>query len=182
MKLAVGCTGRRDHGGVIFLDVRDRAGIVQVVCNPDTPEAFALAEQIRSEYVIQVNGLVQNRPEGTVNPDMTTGEIEIVVQTLTILNKAKTPPFPLDGHQTVNEDVRLKYRYIDLRRPEMQKNLITRSLVSSYFRDYLNNAGFLEVETPMLTKATPEGARDYLVPSRTHQGEFFCATTITTTV
>lgn len=163
---------RRDHGGVIFLDVRDRAGIVQVVVNPDIVNAFELAEQVRSEYVVKIIGKVTMRPEGTVNAQMQTGKIEVVAITIDILNKAKTPPFQMDD-QTIGEDVRLKYRYLDLRRPEMQRRLMIRAKAASYFRHYLDERGFIDVETPMLTKATPEGARDYLVPSRTHPGEFF---------
>tara|TARA_R110000868_G_scaffold144960_4_gene364552 strand:- start:73525 stop:75273 length:1749 start_codon:yes stop_codon:yes gene_type:complete len=164
---------RRDHGGVIFLDMRDREGIVQVVVNPDNAEAFKTADDVRSEYVLHIKGQVKPRLEGTVNADMKTGEIEIVADSIDVLNKAKTPPFPLDGHQTINEDVRLKYRYIDLRRPEMLNKLATRAKVTHYFREYLADKGFLDVETPMLTRATPEGARDYLVPSRVHQGSFY---------
>lgn len=164
---------RRDHGGVIFLDLRDRQGLVQIVVNPDLVNAFELAEQVRSEYVLKIQGKVELRPEGTVNADMQTGEIEVVAITIEILNEAKTPPFPLDGHQTINEDVRLKYRYIDLRRPEMQKKFLIRAKTANYFRNFLDQRGFVDIETPVLTKATPEGARDYLVPSRTYPGEFF---------
>lgn len=164
---------RRDHGGVIFLDVRDRKGLVQVVVNPENKEAFALAEKVRSEYVVRVTGEVRARPEGTTNKDLSTGQVEIVAQQLDILNASETPPFPLDTHIQVGEDVRLKYRYIDLRRPEMARNLIVRHKMAQFLRQYLNEQEFIEVETPVLTKATPEGARDYLVPSRTHPGEFF---------
>ncbi|WP_207063546.1 aspartate--tRNA ligase [Motiliproteus sp. SC1-56] len=164
---------RRDHGGVIFLDLRDRDGIAQVVVDPDTEEAFALADSVRNEYVIQVTGLVRARPEGTENADMTTGRIEVLGKELAILNKAETPPFQLDEHQTVGEDVRLKYRYVDLRRPEMLNKLRLRSKITNHIRNYLDENGFLDIETPILTRATPEGARDYLVPSRTHEGSFF---------
>lgn len=164
---------RRDHGGVIFLDLRDCEGIVQVVFEPTMPAPFELADKVRSEYVIQVSGRVRARPEGTVNPDMDTGEIEVVAQTLTLLNVAETPPFQLHEHFSIGEDTRLKYRYIDLRRPEMLAKLKLRSQITSVLRRYLDNRGFLDVETPILTRATPEGARDYLVPSRTHDGMFF---------
>ncbi len=164
---------RRDHGGVIFLDVRDRQGIAQVVFDPEREESFAIANSVRSEYVIEVKGVVRHRPDGTVNSDMPTGEIEVMGLELTILNKAETPPFPLDDHQKVGEDVRLRYRYIDLRRPEMQEKLRFRSKVSNSIRNYLDENGFLDIETPILNRATPEGARDFLVPSRTHEGSFF---------
>lgn len=164
---------RRDHGGVIFLDLRDREGLTQVVFDPDRAESFALADSCRSEFVVQIKGLVRARPEGTVNPNMTTGEIEVLGHELEILNRAATPPFQLDDHQTVGEDVRLKNRFIDLRRPEIQQKLRFRSKVTSVLRRYLDENGFLDIETPILTRATPEGARDYLVPSRTHQGSFF---------
>ncbi|OMH33631.1 aspartate--tRNA ligase [Motiliproteus sp. MSK22-1] len=164
---------RRDHGGVIFLDLRDRDGIAQVVVDPDTEECFALADSVRNEYVIQITGLVRSRPQGTENPEMTTGKIEVLGKELVILNKADTPPFQLDEHQSVGEDVRLKYRYVDLRRPEMLNKLRFRSKITNYIRNYLDDNGFLDIETPILTRATPEGARDYLVPSRTHEGSFF---------
>jgi aspartyl-tRNA synthetase len=164
---------RRDHGGVIFLDVRDRTGIVQVVYDPDTQESFATADRVRNEYVLRMTGRVRARPEGTVNPDMATGEIEVLGATLTILNASATPPFQLDAHSEAGEDVRLKYRYLDLRRPEMQQRLMARARITSSARRYLEGQGYLEIETPTLTKATPEGARDYLVPSRTHPGQFF---------
>ena len=163
---------RRDHGGVIFIDLRDHTGLVQVVFDPDRPEMFAMAERIRNEYVLQVNGRVRARPEGTVNPDLPTGEVEILAQELTVLNAAETPPFQLDDDD-VGEDTRLKYRYIDLRRPEMQRKLRLRAQVSRNLRHFLDENDFLEIETPMLTKATPEGARDYVVPSRTYPGSFF---------
>ena len=164
---------RRDHGGVIFLDMRDREGIAQIVFDPDTEESFASAERVRSEYVLQIKGRVRARPEGTVNEDMRTGKIEILGKELTILNAAETPPFPLDGYVDVGEDTRLKYRFMDLRRPEMLNKLMFRSKVTNYIRNFLDNLDFMDVETPILTRATPEGARDYLVPSRTQQGSFF---------
>ena len=164
---------RRDHGGVIFLDLRDREGIAQVVVDPDTEEAFARADRVRSEFVIRLTGRVRNRPEGTTNPEMPTGMIEVLGKELEILNASETPPFQLDEHTNVGEDVRLKYRYMDLRRPEIQQRLAFRSKVTTAIRNYLDQEGFLDVETPILTKATPEGARDYLVPSRTHPGSFF---------
>ncbi|MCW8947143.1 MAG: aspartate--tRNA ligase [Sedimenticola sp.] len=164
---------RRDHGGVIFIDLRDREGVVQVVYDPDLPEVFATAEHVRSEYVLKLKGRVRARPEGTVNPDMPTGEIEILGLGLEVLNRADTPPFQLDEHERVSEEVRLRYRYMDLRRPEMQKRIKMRAAVTRGLRRYLDDEGFLDIETPMLTKATPEGARDYLVPSRTHPGQFF---------
>ncbi len=164
---------RRDHGGVIFLDLRDREGIVQVVFDPDTEAHFARADKVRNEYVIAVKGRVRARTETTVNPNMPTGEIEILGKELEILNSAATPPFQLDEHIEVGEDVRLKYRYVDLRRPEMQERLRLRSRITSVIRRYLDDHGFMDIETPILTRATPEGARDYLVPSRTHEGKFF---------
>jgi len=163
---------RRDHGGVIFIDLRDREGLVQVVYDPDRPDIFTTAERVRNEFVLQVTGLVRRRPEGTINPNLTTGEIEILGTELTILNRAQTPPYMLDD-DTVSEENRLKYRYFDLRRPEMLARLKLRSQVTRVLREYLDNHGFMDIETPMLTKATPEGARDYLVPSRTHDGFFF---------
>ena len=164
---------RRDHGGVIFLDMRDREGIVQVVFDPDTEEHFERANRVRGEYVLKITGRVRARGEGTVNPTMATGEIEILGKDLEILNTAETPPFQLDEHTAVGEEVRLKYRYMDLRRQEMQERLITRSKITSAVRNFLDREGFLDIETPILTRATPEGARDYLVPSRTHPGQFF---------
>ena len=164
---------RRDHGGVIFLDIRDRSGIVQVVYDPDTQDSFATADSVRNEYVLLAQGAVRPRPQGTVNPDMATGEIEVLGQQLTILNAAQTPPFQLDEHSEAGEDVRLRYRYIDLRRPEMQQRMRMRASISSEVRKYLEGDGYWEVETPTLSRATPEGARDYLVPSRTHPGQFF---------
>ncbi|MEH6911099.1 MAG: aspartate--tRNA ligase [Oceanicoccus sp.] len=164
---------RRDHGGVIFLDLRDREGIVQVVFDPDTEEHFQRADRVRSEYVLQVKGRVRARTDATINPNMSTGQIEVLGKELEILNSAATPPFQLDQHIEVGEDVRLKYRYIDLRRPEMLEKLKLRSRVTSSIRRFMDDNGFLDIETPILTKATPEGARDYLVPSRTHEGKFF---------
>jgi aspartyl-tRNA synthetase len=164
---------RRDHGGVIFLDLRDRNGLAQVVVDPDTEEAFARADRARNEYVLRISGLVRNRPEGTVNPNMPTGEIEVLAKQVEVLNTAETPPFQLDEHGKVGEDVRLKYRYVDLRRPEMAEKLRFRSRVTHQIRNFLEDQGFLDIETPILTRATPEGARDYLVPSRTHDGHFF---------
>ena len=164
---------RRDHGGVIFIDLRDREGIVQVVFDPDAGENFGLADKVRSEYVLHVEGVVRARSDATINPDMATGEIEVYAKSLEILNQAETPPFQLDQFTDVGEDVRLKYRYLDLRRDEMQQKLRLRSKVSSNIRNFLDREGFLDIETPILTRATPEGARDYLVPSRTHEGKFF---------
>jgi aspartyl-tRNA synthetase len=163
---------RRDHGGVIFIDLRDREGIAQVVFDPDQPESFAIADAVRNEYVLRITGRVRHRPEGTVNPDIPTGEVEVLGQSIEILNKAITPPFQLDD-EFVQDDIRLRYRYIDLRRPVMQKKMRMRTQVARTMRRFLDEHGFLEIETPMLTKATPEGARDYLVPSRTQQGLFF---------
>ncbi|MBT6058000.1 MAG: aspartate--tRNA ligase, partial [Gammaproteobacteria bacterium] len=164
---------RRDHGGVIFLDVRDREGIAQVVYDPDIEDSFATAESVRNEFVIKVTGIVRLRPEGTVNNDMPTGKIEVLGKKLEVLNAANTPPIQLDEHTEVGEDIRLHYRYIDLRRPEMAERLRFRSKVTNTVRNFLDNHGFLDIETPLLTKATPEGARDYLVPSRTHPNRFF---------
>ena len=164
---------RRDHGGVIFLDMRDREGIVQVVFDPDTDEHFERADRVRSEYVLKITGRVRARSEATVNPSMATGEIEVLGKELEILNTADTPPFQLDEYTAVGEEVRLQYRYMDLRRQEMQARLIMRSRITSAVRNFLDREGFLDIETPILTRATPEGARDYLVPSRTHPGQFF---------
>ncbi|KJS08984.1 MAG: aspartyl-tRNA synthetase, partial [Gammaproteobacteria bacterium BRH_c0] len=164
---------RRDHGGVIFIDLRDREGIVQVVFDSDCGEFFQIADRVRSEYVLQIKGVVRARSPGTVNPEMKTGEIEVYGREIEILNTSETPPFQLDDHIQVGEDVRLRYRYMDLRRPQMMNNLRFRSNVTIAMRNFLAERGFLEVETPMLTRATPEGARDYLVPSRTHPGKFF---------
>ncbi len=162
---------RRDHGGVIFVDLRDREGLLQVVFDPDRPEIFAEAERIRSEYVLAVKGLVRERPEGTINPNMPTGQVEVLAHELVTLNDAETPPFHHDEH--ANEELRLKFRYLDLRREEMLGNLRLRHAVTRSMRNFLDGNGFVDVETPMLTRATPEGARDYIVPSRTHPGKFF---------
>ncbi|HPQ96211.1 MAG TPA: aspartate--tRNA ligase [Thiolinea sp.] len=163
---------RRDHGGVIFVDLRDREGLVQVVFDPDRQDIFQLAERVRNEYVLQVSGRVRARPEGTSNDSLHSGSIEVLALEMEILNTAETPPFQLD-EENVGEETRLTYRYIDLRRPEMQQRLRLRARATSYMRRYLDQNGFMDIETPMLTKATPEGARDYLVPSRTHPGSFF---------
>lgn len=165
---------RRDHGGLIFIDLRDRSGIVQVVVDPDhAGEDFAKAEAIRSEYVIKVHGVVRLRSEETINPNLATGEVEVVAKELEVLNSAKTPPFYIQDGIDVDENLRLKYRYLDLRRPEMQRNLMLRHKVTKLMRDYMDNHDFFEIETPMLTKSTPEGARDYLVPSRVNPGKFY---------
>lgn len=163
---------RRDHGGVIFIDLRDREGMAQIVIDPDTKEAFAAAETVRNEFVLKVVCKVRARPEGTVNPNIPTGEVEMLATEIEILNPSLTPPFMLDD-DNLTETVRLEHRYIDLRRPAMQKNLMLRYKVAKNLRDYLDENGFIEVETPMLTRSTPEGARDYLVPSRVHHGQFF---------
>jgi len=164
---------RRDHGGVIFIDLRDREGLVQVVFDPDYAEAFGLAESVRSEYVLRVHGKVRTRPAGTENPNLTTGKIEVLATRLEILNKAETPPFPLESEVEVSEETRLRYRYIDLRRPVMQQRMRLRRDITRHLRNFMDHHGFYEIETPFLTKATPEGARDYLVPSRTHPNHFF---------
>ncbi len=165
---------RRDHGGLIFIDLRDRTGLVQLVFDPKiSGDAFPLAEKARPEYVLSATGKVESRPEGSENPNMVTGEIEIYIDDMEILNAAKTPPFQIEDGVEVDEMVRLKYRYLDLRRPEMQKNFILRHRLTIEMRKFLDAQGFLEIETPMLTGSTPEGARDYLVPSRVHPGEFF---------
>lgn len=163
---------RRDHGGVIFVDLRDREGLVQIVCDPDAPEVFSQADRLRSEYVVQIEGLVRARPAGTENSNLTTGKIELLARQIEVLNRSETPPFLLDD-DTVGEETRLKFRYLDLRRPQMQKNLRLRHDVIRRIRGFMEDNGFIEVETPILTRATPEGARDYLVPSRTHRGHFF---------
>jgi aspartyl-tRNA synthetase len=163
---------RRDHGGVIFVDLRDHKGLVQVVFDPDRPATFATAERIRNEYVLQVQGRVRLRPEGTVNPDMATGQVEVLGLELNVLNAAETPPFQLEDTD-IHEETRLRYRYIDLRRPEMQEKLRLRARITHSMRSFLDSHGFIDIETPVLTRSTPEGARDYLVPSRTHPGEFF---------
>ncbi len=163
---------RRDHGGVIFIDLRDREGMAQIVIDPDTKEAFAIAESVRNEFVLKVVCKVRARPEGTVNANIPTGEVEMLASEIEILNPSLTPPFMLDD-ENLTETVRLEHRYIDLRRPTMQKNMMLRYRVSKTLRDYLDVNGFIEIETPMLTRSTPEGARDYLVPSRVHAGQFF---------
>jgi len=164
---------RRDHGGVIFVDLRDREGLAQVVIDPDTHEAFALAERVRNEFVLKVTGRVRRRPEGTENPSLPSGEVEVLCSDLEILNHAETPPFVIEDDSDVNEDVRLRYRYIDLRRPVMLQRLRLRNEVARALRGFLDDEGFYEVETPFLTKATPEGARDFLVPSRLQAGSFY---------
>jgi aspartyl-tRNA synthetase len=165
---------RRDHGGVTFIDLRDRYGIVQVVANPEiSPAAHALLEETRVEWVLQVEGLVKKRPEGMENPNLPTGEIEVEVSTVQVLNAAKTPPFSINKEEEVEENVRLHYRYLDLRRERMRRNIVLRHQMVKFIRDYLDKRGFVEIETPILFKTTPEGARDYLVPSRVHPGEFY---------
>jgi len=164
---------RRDHGGVIFIDLRDREGLVQVVFNPDMAATFAIAESVRSEYVLRIEGEVRNRLEGTVNPNMKTGEIEVLANHIEVLNRSETPPFPVESEIEVNEEMRLRYRYIDLRRVEMQQKMRIRREVTRNLRNFLDDGHFFEIETPILTKATPEGARDYIVPSRTHENAFF---------
>jgi aspartyl-tRNA synthetase len=163
---------RRDHGGVIFIDLRDREGIVQIVCDPDRPETFRTADGLRNEFVIEVKGRVRNRPAGTVNPDLGSGEVEVLAETIAVLNPSLTPVFQVDD-ENLNENVRLEHRVLDLRRPYMQKNIRLRYRAAMAVRRYLDSQGFLDIETPMLTRSTPEGARDYLVPSRVHPGEFF---------
>jgi len=163
---------RRDHGGVIFIDLRDRDGLIQCVFDPDLEDVFATAEEIRNEFVLRIKGLVRLRPEGTTNDDLSTGEIEILGREIEILNRAETPPIQIDDEDT-HEELRLKYRYLDLRKPIMQERIQLRAKVTHAMREFLEDKGFLDIETPMLTKATPEGARDYLVPSRTHPGQFF---------
>ena len=165
---------RRDLGGVIFIDLRDRSGVVQVVFNPDiSADALATAEKIRNEYVLDIQGTVIKRDEANFNPNVSTGTIEVQAESVTILNEAKTPPFIIDERTDVSEDIRLKYRYLDLRRPTMFETLKMRNQTTKAIRDYLDGEGFLDIETPILTKSTPEGARDYLVPSRVHEGEFY---------
>jgi aspartyl-tRNA synthetase len=163
---------RRDHGGVIFIDLRDREGLVQVVCDPDSPETFKTADRLRAEYVIRVEGKVRERPAGTVNPELATGEVEVLAQAIAILNPSLAPPFQIDDEH-LSETVRLENRVLDLRRPAMQKNLRLRYRVAMAVRRFLDQHGFIDIETPMLTRSTPEGARDYLVPSRVHPGEFY---------
>ena len=163
---------RRDHGGVIFIDLRDREGLAQVVCDPDRPDMFKIAESVRGEFVLRITGKVRHRPAGTTNSNITSGEIEVLCHEIEVLNTALTPPFQLDD-ENLSETVRLTHRVIDLRRPQMQKNMMLRYKVSMAFRRFLDSRGFIDIETPMLTKSTPEGARDYLVPSRVHSGQFF---------
>ncbi|MBN2320505.1 MAG: aspartate--tRNA ligase [Acidobacteria bacterium] len=174
VKLAGWLQVRRDHGGLIFLDIRDRSGLAQVTADPSVGEAFSIAEKVRTEYVLQVEGKVRPRPEGTVNPNLPSGEVEVLARTITILNPSKTVPIPIDdeGDKT-DETIRLKYRYLDLRRPRLQKNLMLRHRIIKFMRDYLDKAGFMEIETPMMIKSTPEGARDYVVPSRAQPGKFY---------
>ena len=164
---------RRDHGGVIFIDLRDREGILQIVFEPENKEIFAVAERMRSEYVISVKGAIRQRPEGTINPNMPTGQAELVVSELEILNSCPNLPFEISDFTETSEELRLKYRYLDLRRPSFQKNFIIRHKISQEIRDFYNSEGFLEIETPFLTKSTPEGARDFLVPARLHHGSFY---------
>jgi aspartyl-tRNA synthetase len=164
---------RRDHGGVIFIDLRDRAGLVQVVFDPDLAESFAIAESVRSEYVLRIEGIVRDRPQGTQNANMATGQIEVLGKSIEVLNESETPPFPLESDIEVNEETRLRFRYIDLRRTAMMEKMKVRRDVTRHLRQYLDDNEFFEIETPYLTKATPEGARDYIVPSRTHQNSFF---------
>src|SRR5665213_3900387 len=162
---------RRDHGGVIFVDLRDREGLLQIVFDPDKADVFAAAERVRNEFVLKVTGLVRARPPGTANANLKSGQVEVLCQQLEILNRSEPLPFQLD--ETVSEEVRLRFRYLDLRREEMRERLLLRHRITRAMRHYLDEAGFVDIETPMLSKATPEGARDYLVPSRTHAGKFF---------
>jgi len=164
---------RRDHGGVIFIDLRDRAGLVQVVFDPDAADSFAIAESVRSEYVLRIEGFVRDRPDGTHNPNLLTGAIEVLAKHIEVLNESETPPFPIESDIEVNEEMRLRYRYIDLRRTTMQEKMKVRRDVTRALRNFLDDHEFFEIETPYLTKATPEGARDYIVPSRTHENAFF---------
>ncbi len=165
---------RRDHGGLVFIDLRDRWGVVQIVVDPKTaPAAHGAAETVRNEYVLSVQGKVRRRPEGTENPKLKTGEIEIATDHIYILNPSKTPPFPISNEMDVDELVRLKYRYLDLRRPVMQDKLVLRHKMIKLMRDFLDARGFIEIETPILIKSTPEGARDYVVPSRLYPGHFY---------
>ena len=165
---------RRDHGGLIFIDLRDRRGLTQIAVNPAVSEAaLKIAHEVRHEFVLEVTGKVASRPDGTVNKNLPTGEIEILADAIKILNKSKTPPFPMHGAEDATEALRLKYRYLDLRRPEMRDKILLRSAIVRNIRGYLDGHGFLDIETPILTKSTPEGARDYLVPSRLYAGKFF---------
>ena len=165
---------RRDHGGLIFIDLRDRFGLIQIVFDPETSaEAYDVAQASRPEYVIQITGQVRRRPEGMENPELSTGEVEVAVESAQVLNEAKTPPFYINQEPDVEESLRLTYRYLDLRRARMQRNIILRHRVVKFIRDFLDAAGFVEIETPILIKSTPEGARDYVVPSRVHPGKFY---------
>jgi len=164
---------RRDHGGIVFLDLRDRTGVVQIVIDPENLTAFQAAERVRTEYVVRIHGLVRRRPAGTENEHLPTGQVEITGETVEILNRADPPPFPIEDNITASEEVRLRYRFLDLRRPEMQRRLLLRAQVARTLRRFLDDHGFIDIETPFLTKTTPEGARDYLVPSRTHPGHCF---------
>ena len=164
---------RRDHGGLIFIDLRDRDGITQTVFAPDQSEAFAAAETLRNEDVVRIEGLVRKRPEGTENPKLSTGEVEVAVRTVEVLSRSLVPPFPVNADADVDESLRLHYRYLDLRRPRLQKNLTVRHKIVKAMRDFFDERDFLEIETPCLIKSTPEGARDYLVPSRVHSGTFY---------
>ncbi len=163
---------RRDHGGVIFIDLRDREGLAQIVCDPDRADSFAIAESVRNEFCLRVTGKVRPRPSGTTNANLASGEIEVLCHAIEVLNPSVTPPFQLDD-DNLSENVRLTHRVIDLRRPQMQNNLMLRYKTARAFRRFLDDNGFIDIETPMLTKSTPEGARDYLVPSRVHPGQFF---------
>ena len=163
---------RRDHGGVIFIDLRDREGLVQVVCDPDRAATFATAEKLRNEYVIAITGVVRLRPEGSTNPNLVSGEIEVLAHDITILNVAATPPFQLDD-ENLSETVRLEHRVLDLRRPPMQRNMLLRYRTAMAARRFLDAQGFIDIETPALYKSTPEGAREFLVPSRIHHGQFY---------
>ncbi|MXX99016.1 MAG: aspartate--tRNA ligase, partial [Gammaproteobacteria bacterium] len=163
---------RRDHGGVIFIDLRDREGLLQLVADPSNPEVFAVADKVRNEFVLQAKGLLRSRPAETENPELKSGRVELLCDSLTILNEADTPPFQLEDHD-VNDEVRLRYRYVDLRRPQMFSNLKMRADILKTLRAFLGQNGFIEIETPVLTRATPEGARDYLVPSRVHPQSFY---------
>ena len=166
---------RRDHGGVIFIDLRDNKGLAQIVIDPDTEEAFKIAESIRNEYVLKITCKVRMRPEGTVNKNLPTGEVEMLASEVEILNASLTPPFMLDD-DSITESIRLENRFVDLRREQMQKNMRLRYDISKNIRNYLDKENFIEIETPILTRSTPEGARDYLVPSRVHHGDFFALT------
>src|ERR1700676_1595466 len=169
--VAGGAPPRGDPGGVLFLDLRGREGLLQIVFDPEKADVFALAERVRNEFVLKVTGLVRSRPPGTVNANLKSGQVEVMGQDLEILNRSEPLPFQLD--ETVSEEVRLRFRYLDLRREEMRERLLLRHRITRAMRQYLDDAGFVDIETPMLSKATPEGARDYLVPSRTHAGKFF---------